>query len=432
MAKQPRKRKGGSGRSRIPRPRSKRHANHDAAMREAESHTYDMPDHPLIPAGDPIMVTKQEELSELADHVREVGRFGYDTEFIGETSYFPHLCLIQISTEQRVALIDPLEEIDLTDLWELIADESLQTLVHAGEQDLEPIQRLIGKEPANVFDTQVAAGFAGQPYPVSLQHLVHSYSGVRLGKGMTFTRWDIRPLSPVHLRYAADDVRYLPIIYDKLIEALQNRGHLELAQRACAELCSGSNSRPSAEDQYVRLAKNQRMVRKELAVLRELVKWRDEAARKEDLPPRAMLRDDVLVGLSKRPVKDAQKFDRVRNMPRPIIEQYGSAIVDSTAKALGLPQADWPHATRFEEGAEERFENDAVWAALGVYAMSRGIDLSVIASRLDVAKMMRDFRKGKSVGEYPLMTGWRLDAVGAWFKQFLAGDQTLSWKFTGE
>ena len=88
-----------------------------------------IPDHPLIPRGAAPLVLTQDELDELLAHLRAAGSFAYDSEFIGELTYHPKLCLIQASSAQRVVLIDPLVDLDLTGFWELIADASVEKIV---------------------------------------------------------------------------------------------------------------------------------------------------------------------------------------------------------------------------------------------------------------------------------------------------------------
>ena len=141
---------------------------------------------------------------------------------------------------QRVSLIDPLAEIDLSNFWELICDPSIQKIVHAGSQDVEPVVRHIGKEPANLFDTQIAAGFAGLSYPIALSRLVMEICGAKLGKGATFTHWDQRPLSAMQLRYAADDVRYLPAVHDAISRKLEALGHVDWNREECDAMCDAS------------------------------------------------------------------------------------------------------------------------------------------------------------------------------------------------
>ena len=139
-----------------------------------------------------------------------------------------------------MALIDPLAGIDLRPFWELLCDPSVEKIVHAGQQDIEPVVRHLGRAPANIFDTQIAAGLAGLPYPVSLSKLVNELAGAKLGKGLTFTHWDQRPLSAMQLRYAADDVRYLPRVHVRARPtSRKSSGHAEWARwRMCRSVRS--------------------------------------------------------------------------------------------------------------------------------------------------------------------------------------------------
>src|SRR5207248_4667693 len=190
--------------------RRKRNPRHDYRARSHESaHAQDegkpatIPELPLVARNQPALVSTESEVGELIDHLRAEGRFAYDSEFIGELTYHPKICVIQVATASRVALIDALAGLDLKPFWELIADPSLEKIVHAGQQDLEPVFRFLNRPPANIFDTQLAAGFVGLSYPAGLSKLVRELLGVHLGKGFTFTHWDHRPLTNEQLRYAA-------------------------------------------------------------------------------------------------------------------------------------------------------------------------------------------------------------------------------------
>ncbi|MGA2498044.1 MAG: ribonuclease D, partial [Tepidisphaeraceae bacterium] len=149
-----------------------------ASAHADEQAPIEIPNHPLIPRGEPELITAAGPLQDLLSHVRAQGVFAYDSEFIGELSYHPRLCLVQVATKSRIGLIDALAGLDLKPFWELVADPSVLKLVHAGEQDIEPVHRLIGRPAANIFDTQIAAGFIGLSYPAGLSKLVRELAGV--------------------------------------------------------------------------------------------------------------------------------------------------------------------------------------------------------------------------------------------------------------
>ena len=218
--------------------------SHASAHSDAPLPPENTPDLPLVPKGAAPLLDERRRARELIDHLRTVGRFAYDSEFIGELTYHPKLCVIQVASAERVALIDPLADVDLTPFWELLCDPAVEKIVHAGDQDIEPVVRHLGRSPANFFDTQIAAGFCGLPYPVSLSKLVGELTGAKLGKGLTFTHWDQRPLSPMQLRYAADDVRYLPAVRAELGRRLDANGHAA-GRRRSATRCATRRSTAS-------------------------------------------------------------------------------------------------------------------------------------------------------------------------------------------
>src|SRR3954471_14251819 len=174
-------------------------------------------------------------VDELAGRARETGRLGIDTEFMGEGRYRALLCLVQVvvADEQgdaRVEVLDPLDEnLDPRPLAEVLADPGIEVIMHAGRQDVALLRRVWETDVRNVFDTQVAAGFAGLRAQLGYEALLHELVGVRLRKSASFTRWDARPLSPEQVEYAREDVLHLLQLVDALQSTLRDRGRLDWA-----------------------------------------------------------------------------------------------------------------------------------------------------------------------------------------------------------
>lgn len=392
--------------------RSRAHESAHAEEGDGDESATSPPNHPLVPTGHAALIATDEQLAELITHLRAAGTFAYDSEFIGEMSYFPQLCLIQAATAERVALVDPLAAVDLRPFWELVADEAIEKVVHAGQQDVEPVWRHIGREARNVFDTQIASGFVALPYPLSLSKLVAELTGARLGKGLTFSHWDQRPLSPIQLRYAADDVRYLPLARQELGRRLEATGRTAWAAEECSAMCDPVLYRFDPETSYLRVRGATSLSGKGLAVLRELAIWRDAAARAEDVPPRTFLRDEILIDLSRSPIKSVDKLDRVRGLPRPVEKEHGQTIVDATLRALAQPAPRSPSGREEEPTPTDRFRSDALWAAAQTICAGRSVDIAAVASRQECSDFFRTLASGGDVFELRLMRGWRREALG--------------------
>jgi ribonuclease D len=397
----------------------RRRANHRQAM-AGDAPVTELPAHPLITTAAPQWIETQADLQELLDHVKRVGSFAYDTEFIGESTYFPRLCLVQIGTAERVAVVDAMADVDLTGVWELIADPSVQTLVHAGAQDLEPVVRWIDKAPANVFDVQVAAGLAGLPFPLSLMRLAHQMLGAKLGKRLTFTSWDHRPLPAAHVSYAADDVRLLPAIHQALKQRLEVDGRLAWAQQECDALCEPSRYRFDAGAMAGKVRGAKGLGDVQMAGLVALVALRDEAARKHDMPARAMVKDEVLLDIVRKPVASVEKLDNFRGLPRPFQQEYGTRMLEVLSPLLRAPRGR-ADTGEDDETAEQQFQVDSVWSAVQSYCLARGVYPALATSRPEVADHLRAKQSG-GPDESRLGSGWRGELIGQFIERLLAGD----------
>jgi ribonuclease D len=390
----------------------------------------DLVRHPLITHAAPSFIDTASGLAELVAHLRSAGRFAYDSEFIGERTYVPQLCLIQVATAQRVVLVDSLAGLDLSAFWELLSDPAVEKVVHAGQQDIEPVFRNIARPAANVFDTQICAGFIGLAYPVALSKLVRAVVGARLGKGLTFTQWDQRPLSAMQLRYAADDVRYLLAAREAIGQQLDLRGHAAWARAECDALCDPSQYGFDPATQYQRIRGGGSLQPRNLAILRSLTVWRDELARSHNVPPRTFLRDEVLLDLARTPVKSVDKLARVKGLPRPLVETHGSELIALTAAAWSLPAEQLPPPQRdLEPTPRQRFVAEAMASALHCICAGRGIDPALVASRQQASELFHALAENAPTADLPLLQGWRREAAGQALLNLLSGKSIveLAW-----
>ena len=399
-----------------------RSRSHHAAHLDDEPQL-DVPEMELVHRGEPVLVTTDEGLARLIGTLRDDGSFAYDSEFISELSYHPRLCLVQVASRSTLALIDPLAALDLTPFWELLADPAVTKIVHAGDSDIEPVVRHLGRAAANVFDTQIGAGFVGLPYPVSLKKLVAELTGVHLGRDLGFSNWQQRPLSPVQLRYAADDVRYLPAAHKAMLARLEALGHARHAEEECAAACEIGRFGFNEQTHYLRVRGGNLLSPRSQAVLKELTAWRDGAARRHDKPPRAFLKDEVMVELARERPGSIADLARVRSLPKAIADGFGADIVAAVARARSLPGSELP-APEPELGATDKFRADALYAVLQCVCAGSLLDQGLVASRKDLEKFYRHVALG--TGEMPaLLQGWRRDAVGELLTSFLQGQGGL-------
>jgi ribonuclease D len=216
-----------------------------------------------------------------------------------------------------------------------------------------------------------------------------------------------------------------------LREQLGSRGHWDWACEECQVLCREEEYRFDPIVQAHRVKKARGLNARNWAVLQALVAVRDRAAREHDVPPRTMLRDEILVVLAKHPAKTLEQLAEVRGLPRPVEHAYGKDIVEATLAALQQPLPPMPESRMPEEATEDRVRIDGLFAAISAYSYGRGIDPLLVGNRQDVASSYRTLCNGdRSAPDAHLLRGWRGQLLSQLFSQFLSGDAsiTLAWR----
>src|SRR5829696_1956615 len=246
------------------------------------------------------MQVTQSLLDGLAESARELGRLGLDTEFMPEGRYKPLLCLVQIVVGEQVEVLDPIvDSFDATPLAEVLADPEIEIVLHAGRQDVAILRREWKTTFTNVFDTQVAAGFAGFSAQAGYNGLLHDVLRIRLPKTASFTRWDARPLTEEQVAYARGDVEHLLPLADDIQRRLVERERLEWAREECVAIAEATDER-DPDEVWRRLPRVSGLDPRERAVAQALGAWRERTAAHEDRPVGAVLRDPTVVELAKR------------------------------------------------------------------------------------------------------------------------------------
>src|SRR5829696_1320970 len=283
------------------------------------------------------MQVTQSLLDGLAESARELGRLGLDTEFMPEGRYKPLLCLVQIVVGEQVEVLDPLVgSFDATPLAEILADPAIEIVLHAGRQDVAILRREWKTTFTNVFDTQVAAGFAGSSAQAGYNGLLHDVLRIRLPKTASFTRWDARPLTEEQLRYARGDVEHLLPLADEIRRRLEERGRLEWAKEECRAIAGATDERDPLEV-WRRLPRVTGLDPRERAVARELAAWRERTAAREDRPVGAVVRDPTIVELAKRQPTSRRELAVIRGLNPDVVRRRGPDLIAAIERGRAAP-----------------------------------------------------------------------------------------------
>jgi len=355
------------------------------------------------------ILTTPEELAAFCEYLAACRQFGFDTEFVGEDTYHPRLCLVQVATAERLVLIDPLTVGALDAFWKLVVDPANQVVVHAGREEVRLCHLWTGQTPGNLFDLQIAAGLAGLAYPLGHGTLISQVLGVQLPKGETLTEWRHRPLTRAQVRYAFDDVRYLVQVWQHLSGRLQQLSRLEWAREEFARLTANSTpDEPSvlaAAEKWRKLRGLGSLDRRRLAVVRELYAWREETAARTNRPPRTIVRDDLLIEIARRNPTRERDLHVIRGLPRRDLE----AILQTVERARGLPLEQCPAVTEREiDPPQVGLVANILTAVLGDLCLRRQLAPNLVAANHDVKLLVRARLQGNPPPAESLLTqGWR-------------------------
>jgi ribonuclease D len=306
------------------------------------------------------LIDSQADLEALFARLRNAPLLAVDTEAASFHRFNDRVYLLQISSRDETAIVDPLAVGSLTPLAEVLADPAVEIVFHDADYDLRLLDREYGYRATNLFDTRVAAQLLNEP-GVGLAALLEKYLGVRLDKRFQRADWSARPLSPPMLEYAASDTRHLPELRDILRVQLEARGRLSWAEEEFALLDGIRWSPPDGEPGYLRLKGAKALKGRELAILRELFAWREGIAQQSDRATFRILNNEPMLTMAKQPPADMAALKAIPGIGGEQAERRGREILAAVKRGLEVAERDLPRVERaprkpFDQAFEARLE----------------------------------------------------------------------------
>jgi ribonuclease D len=287
-------------------------------------------------------IATEAELAALADRLRAEPLLAVDTEAASFHRYLDRVYLVQISSREETAVVDPLATGGLGPIGELLGDPAIEIIFHDADYDLRLLHREYGFTAQNLFDTRIAAQLLNEP-GIGLAALLEKYFGVKLDKRFQRADWSARPLSPEMLAYAAADTRHLAQLRDILRDSLSQRGRLGWAQEEFALL---EDIRPTAADQaepgWLRLKGAKALRGRELAILREVWEWREEMARRADRATFRILNNEPMLAMAKNPPAGLAELKAIHGVSSDLAERRGRELLAAVKRGLEVPDGDLP------------------------------------------------------------------------------------------
>ncbi|HLH66198.1 MAG TPA: HRDC domain-containing protein [Solirubrobacteraceae bacterium] len=402
-----------------------RSATAQAPRAGGAAHPASAPAHPAALLADP------EAIERVVAAARAAGRLGIDTEFMSEGRYRALLCLVQVvvdptrpGAEPSILLIDTLSDIDVGPLAALLADPAIEVVLHAGRQDVAILRRAWRTEVVNIFDTQIAAGFAGASAQAGYGNLLGWALGERVGKTASYTRWDARPLTAEQLDYAAEDVAHLLALADEIKRRLCADGRLEWAREECRRLESATDER-DPDSAWERLPRVSALDGRSRAVARELAAWRERTASRLDRPVGSIVADPALVELARRRPLTLAGLTQIRGLHPPAIKRRGEEILAAIQRGLQAPPIPREEARGRSEPADAPLISLAE-ALLRGRALDAGLAYELIASRAELEQIVAAARRGEPEPDVRTLSGWRRALVGDDLRDLLSGKAAVS------
>jgi ribonuclease D len=355
------------------------------------------------------------EIEKFTSEIATTREIALDTEGASFHRFVDRVYLLQLSTRTRHAVIDPLPIGVPAGLGALLEDPAVEVVFHDADYDLRLLQQDYGWNIRTIFDTRIAAQLLGYT-AFGLAALLERFFEVKLDKKHQRADWSMRPLTGDMLDYAAQDTRWLLQLKDHMASELERMGRTAWAREEFALLEGTRWTDEEPGTSYLRLKGARDLSRRELAVLRELVPWRDAVAGVLDRATFRVLGNEQLLEIARSQPQSKESLGKIKGMPRAILEQRGADLLDAVRRALAVPDAElpkFPRAARWDRDPDFDARVSALKTARDAAAKRLDLDPGVLCSRDRLeAVARRNPATLEELVEVPELRRWQIAELG--------------------
>lgn len=325
-----------------------------------------------------------------------------DTEFIRVDTFFPIPGVLQVNDGRQCSLVDAQAISDWSAFGELLEDPGVVKVLHSCSEDLQVLERLTGRLPQHLFDTQIAAALAGLGASLGYQNLVRQLVGVELPKEHTRSDWLARPLSQAQLEYAVLDVVYLAEVYHRLVALLEGGQRVGWVFEEGDRLLAAYGSE-GPDQAYTRLKLAWQLNRRQLRILRDLLRWREVTARERNVPRGFLLKDDAALAIARRRPRHQGELSSLKEVPPAPLRRYGGIWLELVHTAQLASEDDLPPSLPrpLNPFQQERFAE--LKRTVETVAEAAGVPAELLLRRRDMEAMVRACQPCLPEG----LAGWR-------------------------
>jgi ribonuclease D len=369
-----------------------------------------------------LYIDRQPAADDFLADISGVREIAVDTEGASFHRFIDRIYLLQITTRERSAIIDPLPIGMPSALGDILQDPDVEVVFHDADYDLRLLHQDYGWHVNRIFDTRIAAQLLGIK-AFGLAALLEQFFGVKLDKKHQRADWSLRPLTPGMLDYAAQDTKHLLDLRDELKSRLEKLGRAEWAREEFGRLEGTKWEDDDSSLSFLRIKGARDLTRRELALLRELVPWRDSVAKEVDRATFRVMGNEVLLDIARTAPKTVRELSTLKGMPRGILDRGAHAILEAVERGLSVAEEHLPRFPRSPRWDKEQDFDDRVSklkAVRDAAATRLNLDPGVLCSRERLEAIAR--KKPTNVGDLddvPGLRRWQITEMGEQFIEAL-------------